>query len=101
MKINHPGTAGTLESSDIQITLAPAADGITIQLQSSVEKQFGEQIRAVIKATLAKLAIENVAVEANDKGALDCTIKARTIAAAYRAAENKTFDWEEINAWIN
>ena len=90
MKINHPGTAGTLESSDIQITLAPAADGITIQLQSSVEKQFGEQIRAVIKATLAKLAIENVAVEANDKGALDCTIKARTIAAAYRAADNKT-----------
>ena len=101
MKINHPGTAGTLESSDIQITLAPAADGITIQLQSSVEKQFGEQIRAVIKATLAKLAIENVAVEANDKGALDCTIKARTIAAVYRASDNKTFDWEEINAWIN
>ncbi|KMO50078.1 citrate lyase subunit gamma, partial [Lacticaseibacillus rhamnosus] len=26
MKINHPGTAGTLESSDIQITLVPAAD---------------------------------------------------------------------------
>ena len=101
MKINHPATAGTLESSDIQITLTPADSGTTIQLQSSVEKQFGEQIRAVIAATLTKLGIEGVTVEANDKGALDCTIKARTIAAAYRAADNKTFDWEEINAWIN
>ena len=101
MEIKHPATAGTLESSDIQITLSPATSGVAIQLQSSVEKQFGHQIRSVIEATLAKLGIENVAVDANDKGALDCTIKARTIAAVYRASDNKTFDWEEINAWLN
>ena len=61
MEIKHPATAGTLESSDIQITLSPATSGVAIQLQSSVEKQFGHQIRSVIEATLAKLGIENVA----------------------------------------
>lgn len=68
-------------------------------MDSSVEKQFGKQIRRVIKETLALLKVDSVKVVAVDKGALDCTIQARTIAAAYRAAGIEEYDWKEISTW--
>ena len=77
-------TAGTLESGDIMIQIAPAK-GLEIELQSSVEAQFGRQIREVIGETLAGLGIKDAYVRAVDKGALDCTIRARVTAAAVRA----------------
>lgn len=101
MQIKHVASAGTLESSDIAITLKPAASGITIALDSSVAKQFGRQIKAQIEAALHALGVQAASVEATDKGALDCTIKARTIVAAYRAADVQDYDWKEINSWIN
>ncbi len=76
--------AGTLESGDIVIQIAPG-DGLTIDLQSSVSAQFGRQIKEVITDTLKGLGIENAYVKATDKGALDCTIRARVTAAAVRA----------------
>ena len=76
--------AGTLESGDILIQIAPG-DGLQIDLQSSVAAQFGRQIKAVIAETLTGLGIDNVNVKATDKGALDCTIRARVTAAAVRA----------------
>ena len=79
-------TAGTLESGDIMIQIAPTDhEGLDIQLQSSVAYQFGNQIRAVISETLEGLGITSAEVYATDKGALDCTIRARTTAAAVRA----------------
>jgi citrate lyase subunit gamma (acyl carrier protein) len=42
-----------------------------------------------------------VEVIAVDKGALDCTIKARTLTAVHRAAEMENYDWEEIDSWNN
>ena len=77
--------AGTLESGDIMITIGPG-EGLHIDLQSSVEAQFGRQIRAVIKETLEGLGIHDAYVQAVDKGALDCTIRARVTAAAVRAS---------------
>ncbi|GAF38966.1 citrate lyase acyl carrier protein [Agrilactobacillus composti DSM 18527 = JCM 14202] len=85
MEIKQTALAGTLESSDIQIMLSKGADGIKINLDSDVKKQFGTQITAVITEVLQKFEIENANVKAVDKGALDCVIKARTIAAAQRA----------------
>ena len=76
--------AGTLESGDILVQIAPG-DGLQIDLQSSVAAQFGRQIKSVIAETLAGLGIENASVKATDKGALDCTIRARVTAAAVRA----------------
>lgn len=101
MKIIKNSMAGTLESSDIQIAIEPKDElGIEIQLKSSVEKQFGKQIKAVIKETLESLGIDTAIVIATDKGALDCTIKARVQCAAYRAMGNKEkFDWEVIDKW--
>ena len=76
--------AGTLESGDIMVQIAPG-DGLQVELQSSVAAQFGRQIKALIAETLTGLGIENAYVKATDKGALDCTIRARVTAAAVRA----------------
>lgn len=84
MGIEKTAMAGTLESSDIQITLSQGS-GINIDLDSSVESLYGDEIRQVITETLKLYDITDVNVKAVDKGALDCTIKARTMAAAQRA----------------
>lgn len=78
--------AGTLESGDILVRIAPATtDGLSIDLESSVAAQFGGQIKALIQETLTELGVEAADVSAVDKGALDCTIRARVTAAAVRA----------------
>ena len=78
--------AGTMESGDIFIQISPSDnEGVQINLDRSVEYQFGEQIRKVISDTLKELGIEQAMVKAVDKGALDCTIKARVTAAVVRA----------------
>ena len=95
MKLIQKGMAGTMESSDIMISIEPKENGgITLDLTSSVMQQFGRQIEAVIRETLADLGVENAAVSAADKGALDCTVKARTRCAAYRAADSDDYKWE-------
>lgn len=79
-------TAGTMESGDIMIQIAPTdRPGLNVELQSSVEYQFGDQIRQVITETLTSLGVTQADVNATDKGALDCTIRARVTAAAVRA----------------
>lgn len=94
MKIVKPAVAGTLESSDIQIRVEPNdKEGIEINLSSSVMQQFGKKIEKVIKETLEEIGVENAYVEAVDKGALDCAVKARTAAAAFRAADSQDYDW--------
>ena len=88
-------TAGTMESSDIMIMLEPRTEGgIELELTSSVMQQFGKQIRKVILDTLQEYDVQNAKVEAVDKGALDCTVRARTVAAIYRAAQRSDYRWE-------
>ena len=100
MEIKKSAVVGTLESSDIMITLNPSTAGrIDIQLESSVEKQFGNQIRRVIEETLKELGVTSVEVIAVDKGALDFTIQARTVTVVHRAAEVENYDWKEIDSW--
>lgn len=87
--------AGTLESSDIMISLEPnEGKGIEIQLKSTVENQFGNQIKKVIREKLEELGVTDVLVIANDKGALDCTIKARVTTAISRASNTTCYPWE-------
>lgn len=86
--------AGTLESGDILIQIEPSdADGLRIDLNSTVEHQFGNQIRKVIADTLAEMGVSHAYVKATDKGALDCTIRARVTAAAVRATGKDV--WED------
>ena len=95
MKLVTPAPAGTMESNDSMITLEPREEGgIQIDLTSNVLEQFGRQIKAVIRETLTAHGIEHAEVTAIDKGALDCTIRARVDAAIYRAAKSDAYEWE-------
>nr|WP_295972644.1 citrate lyase acyl carrier protein [uncultured Bacillus sp.] len=86
MRINKIAKAGTLESNDIFILVMPNENrGIEIELESIVMKQFGKQIKTVILEKVKALGVENVTIKAQDKGALDFTIKARVQTALERA----------------
>ena len=87
MKIIKTAVAGTLESSDCMVTIEPAEKGLTIELESAVIRQYGRRIRQVASETLKRLGVRNARVSIVDKGALDCTIKARIECAAARASE--------------
>ena len=99
MKIMKNAVAGTMESSDILVTVQPSEQGITIDLTSTVEEQFGGQIRQVIREALEQLGVENAEVTAVDKGALDCTIRARVETAVYRSLEDgqSEVDWAALS----
>jgi len=94
MKIVKAAQAGTVESSDIVVKIEPNENGVEIELTSSVKQQYGTQIETVIRETLKELGIENAKVTAIDKGALDCTVRARTQAAAFRAADSTDYPWK-------
>lgn len=84
--------AGTLESGDILVQITPRAEkGLEINLDSTVAFQFGDKIKSVITETLAGLGVENAIIDATDKGALDCTIRARVTAAVVRATGHDVF----------
>lgn len=87
MVIKKPAVAGTLESSDAQITVEPGNGEIELTIESSVIHQFGKQIRAVVMDTLSRLDVKDAKVTVVDKGALDCTLKARVECAVYRSNE--------------
>ena len=89
MDIIKTAVAGTLESSDCMVTVEPAEKGLTLDLESAVIRQYGKQIRNVALETLKRLGVRKAKVTIVDKGALDCTIKARVECAVMRAAENE------------
>lgn len=93
MELKVTTTAGTLESSDIQVIIEPNDNGIEIELESSVMYQFGDQIKEVILKTLESLSVENAKVFANDKGAIDAVIKSRVQTAIYRSAKNMEYKY--------
>ena len=87
MEIKKPAVAGTLESSDCQV-MVEAGDGrIELTLESAVINQFGNQIRKIVYETLERLGVKDVKITIVDKGALDCTLKARVEAAVYRSVQ--------------
>ena len=89
MKIIKTAVAGTLESSDCMVTVEPGTNGIEFELESAVIRQYGRQIRKVTAETLKRLGVKNAKVTMVDKGALDCTIKARVECACMRASEHE------------
>ncbi|MGM0216833.1 citrate lyase acyl carrier protein [Enterococcus sp. AZ109] len=98
MRIEKNAIAGTLESSDVQVTIEPSTNGIELTIQSSVMNQYGRQIKKVVLDTLTKLEVEDAAVIVIDKGALECTLKARVECAVFRSldASHKNVSWEVL-----
>lgn len=91
MIIQKKACAGTLESSDIYVEVSPLpqCSGIKLDLNSVVYAQFGKEIENVIMETLAELGVEDAQVVASDRGAVDCTIRARVETAVCRGREEE------------
>ena len=87
MEIKKPAMAGTLESSDCQVTEEPGNGSVEFNLESAVINQYGNQIRKVVLQTLENLDVKDVKISVVDKGALDCTIKARVEGAVFRSVD--------------
>ncbi|WP_346355972.1 citrate lyase acyl carrier protein [Azotosporobacter soli] len=86
-KVTKIAQAGTLESSDVMVTVAPGevGSGVKVEVESIVMAQYGAEIKRVLEATVASQNVTDVYVKAADRGALDCTLKARLLTALSRA----------------
>jgi len=93
MNIVREALAGTQESSDLMVKVAPAANELEIIINSEVIRQFGEQIRQVVDETLRTLNVRAGLIIIQDKGALDCVIRARLQSAILRATHEPSIDW--------
>lgn len=98
MEIQKTAIAGTLESSDAQITVEPSNNGIELTLESSVMNQYGRQIKEAVLNVLQEMGVENGKVTVVDKGALECTLKARVECAVFRSCgiSEKNIPWGGI-----
>lgn len=94
MELIKTGMAGTVESGDILVEVEKsAAPGVEIELDSTVMGLYGRQIRQVITETVAQCGLDGIKVTASDKGALDCTIRARVKTAILRACDSCEYGW--------
>lgn len=87
MDIRREAVCGTLESSDLFIEVKPGEGDIKIRIDSVVKRQFGAAIEASIRSVCAELHVGSANIYVSDRGALDCTIRARAQAALLRAGE--------------
>ena len=85
MQLRNAAVAGTLESSDAMVSVEPLEGAVELELTSSVINQYGRQIRQTVLETLARLEVRGARVVVVDKGALDCTLRARVECAVFRA----------------
>ncbi|WP_029686436.1 citrate lyase acyl carrier protein [Tatumella saanichensis] len=97
MKIIKEALAGTLESGDAKVKVIPAEGGPEIIISSDVIKQFGSQIRKVADTTLHQLGVNNGLIIIEDKGALDCVLRARIQCAVLRASADALSEWEALS----
>jgi len=76
--------AGTLESSDAYVEIAPAAGTLQVEIDSVVKGQFGDKIEAVVRSVLEEYGISEARISVADRGALDCVLRARVETAVLR-----------------
>lgn len=98
MDILNNAIAGTLESSDVQVQVFPQSGKLSIYVESSVMNQYGRQIKKTAEETLAKLKVKEGKVVIIDKGALECTLKARIECAVFRSCgqSESNIPWEVL-----
>ena len=89
MKIVREAIAGTLESNDVFVRVSPADSGLEIRIESIVLQQFGPQIEQAAREAAQALGVEHAALSLDDRGAIDCTIRARVETALRRGAEGQ------------
>lgn len=89
MKINKSAAAGSMESNDAMILIEPGEGEIEIAIESVVKRQFGSQIEKAVKDVLDEFGVDDARVWVRDKGAVECTLKARMETAILRALKEE------------
>ncbi len=84
MDILKCASAGTMESSDAYVEIEPGSGKVEIQLESVVERQFGDVIRKAIADVLSEKGVSDAKVHVVDRGALECVLRARVETAVLR-----------------
>lgn len=87
MEIVKTAAAGTLESSDAYVTIAPA-ETLEVEITSVVMNQYGKKIKKTVDAVLREFDVQKGKITVSDKGAVDCVIAARVETAVKRAGGN-------------
>lgn len=87
MKIVKDAVAGTLESNDVLVSVSPGSGRVEVEVESIVLEQFGEAIRQTALEAAKDAGVQDARIALNDRGALDCTIRARVETALRRAGE--------------
>jgi citrate lyase subunit gamma (acyl carrier protein) len=95
MEIKKEALCGTLESNDLLVKVAPR-QGLEVAISSEVMRQFGARIREVVEETLSKMGVSEGQIVIEDKGALDCAIRARVEAAVLRGCESEELNWRAL-----
>lgn len=88
MNITKSAVAGTLESSDVYVKAEPC-DKLEVEVESVVYNQFADEIKKSIMEVVEDLGVTSGKITVNDKGAIDCVIKARVETAIKRAGGDK------------
>lgn len=97
MVLRKAAMAGTLESADALISVEPGEGAVSLSIESSVLNQYGKQIRATLLDVLRQLEVTSARVRVVDKGALDCTLRARLACAIFRSCEiSENIPWEVL-----
>jgi citrate lyase subunit gamma (acyl carrier protein) len=89
LKVLHDAACGSLESSDVYVTVKPGAEGIQITIESIVKKRYGKRIEQVAREVLERLRVSRAQVFIQDQGAVDFVIRARLETALARAGEEE------------
>ena len=94
MRLEKAGIAGTMESSDVMVTVKPNPEkGIVIEIDSSVVAQYGDEMKETVTEVLGQFQVADAIVELKDRGALNSVIRARTQTALCRAL-GVGFNWK-------
>ncbi len=85
MRIEKSVLAGRQGKADIEVSLNPSEKStIEVNLESSVERLFGNHIRNKIQSYFTDLGITSCIVRAIDDGALDFVVRSRLDAALFK-----------------
>lgn len=87
--IKRYAQAGSLESGDVLVHVAPSLEGgLSVHISSKVGPRFSVAMQQSVRALAAELGVVTASVEVVDRGALDFVLRARTKTALRRAMED-------------
>lgn len=89
LQLFHTAHAGTLESSDCLVTVAPG-EGFALDYRGANSVIFAKRTELLVRGILEKHSLKEARVTIQDQGAIEITIMARLETALLRAAKEET-----------